>query len=373
MWGSLGKVIVGVLLGVIVASLWWSQRGYFADAPMIPGHSSAPSSLSMCPGKLLARALERSNFTSHGFTSRDWRMIEWLFHPPFFNASERLAAASRGFHLLDIGTGSGRVLLELQYRFPWATMVGTNSLTYPHSQAMKADDLLSACAVWKIPVHCRLSEDPFWPILPKIRYLDVSSPFFRGGTNAAFGRHAFDFVFSSMALNGPSKTIHHPYLPHVVSLMAPGSVAVLHIGDASFKKPVQKRIGDFGIIDTLSKQDLDGRRVDFVMTCKFAPYNWPSPFYFVVVVAKVCLPSELSSEANCAYPTPVKSKLGLKDLVKENVHAWPVVRNSLADFCQNLALFPKVRAGFEIRMRAIDKAHGSAPLHHGKGQKLPIS
>jgi hypothetical protein len=140
------------------------------------------------------------------------------------------------------------------------------------------------------------------PRLPRLILLDVSSPHFvsrdtirRNGdgqdyvTGGALPFASFDFVISFLALNGPSKVTHHSYLPNAVDLVAPGGLAVLHVGDAMFDDKTTTAIGEHALVYAFTlSPDERGREVSIAWLIKLSPYPLHGlRFYFVVLMIRV--------------------------------------------------------------------------------------
>jgi hypothetical protein len=309
------------------------------DRPMPCSH--------VCPKEVLTSA---TRFAFHPYTSRGFGEHVTMIHPSFLDAWALFAKRKR-MRLLDIGTGSGHALVDIQSRFPDSYLVGTNDLRYEAgkaevTQALSDADLLASAAAFNVPVHC----DCFGrPILPRLAFLDIMSPHFRGG--GLFSNRSFHFVTSLLALNGPSKTLEHHYLPRVIGLLALEGLAVMHVGDAAFgaedmkvrarvpnaicsDTSIVKTIGKEGTIDAFTGKDGD-RQVSFALCLKQAEVVIPQVYYFVTLVAKVCPAGFVGRD--CVLPEGAP-RLGMQ-LLKRNVHVWPVTHWSLDNFLINLALY----------------------------------
>jgi hypothetical protein len=162
-------------------------------------------------------------------------------------------------------------LLDIQSAYPTARLFGTNDLRYPYPQALKDDDLLLIAKVYNITLHCDWAEHP---LLPRIVFVDANNQFFdpkiknrMTNTNqvyesgGVFPVASFDFIISYLALNGLSKTTHHEYMPGIVSLLACGGTANLHIGDVAFGPKLHKEMGLVALMSAFTAKDQLGRNV----------------------------------------------------------------------------------------------------------------
>lgn len=298
----------------------------------IPAHVVIP--MRKCSNETFS---DLPKFDLHPYTMRGFADHVRMVHPLFFNMTDAMKHARHDFRLLDIGTGSGRTLLDIQQMHPIARLVGTNHLDYEVgksvSQALKDEDLLAVAKHFNITVFCDAFRRPF---LPRISFLDVNSPHL----NDVFRNSSFDFMISLLALNGPSKTVKHPYLSTLVEKLAPGGVAILHAGDAMFPRDLMNELGNFSAIGSLTATRKN-RIISVVMYVKMSPFLhlWQTgeQFYFVNCMIKVCPPSfqPTADQPDCILPVNTTLR-GLDFLVEKNTHVWDIVKWSLTDFIENV-------------------------------------
>jgi SAM-dependent methyltransferase len=167
---------------------------------------------------------------THAYTNRSFNHHMYM-HPPFLNFSHKME--SKPFaKVLELGSGSGRALIELQSKFGDSECYGTNYGGYKLPQARSQFDLLSAVRTYNLTIFCRNDE----PILPKIILTPSIIEF---NLTSKFDQKLFDFIISVHALNNKLPwNMSHTYVPDILNLLAPAGLAILHVGDLnSFFQP----------------------------------------------------------------------------------------------------------------------------------------
>ena len=134
-----------------------------------------------------------SEWQPHQYTSRNLADFEDMF-PVFVDFTQLVDIAAANGHILEIGCGSGRALLDLKAKHPLASVFGSNYRGYGYGQIDGSEDAMWAVAeAFKIPVRCDASGRPLFPTvlgLPKVQHAML--PFPSGHFDLIFSRHSLN-------------------------------------------------------------------------------------------------------------------------------------------------------------------------------------
>eukprot|EP00457_Paulinella_chromatophora_P009440 gb/GEZN01009507.1/.p1 GENE.gb/GEZN01009507.1/~~gb/GEZN01009507.1/.p1 ORF type:complete len:310 (+),score=7.80 gb/GEZN01009507.1/:80-1009(+) len=170
----------------------------------------------------LAKAKVKKNaLTNRGIEDHHLSVVDTLRTlPPDFSA-------------LEIGTGSGHTLMDIQAKYPHARLVGTNYARndWYGIQASNSNDLLATARYFNISVWCRAPNEPVLPKIVEIQGVETAEYVKK------LNYERFRLIFSLHALNKPETEVMHEVIYNIISLMDKNELlAVLYIADVGFKE-----------------------------------------------------------------------------------------------------------------------------------------
>ena len=188
--------------GLLIDKIEYYRRCSQESFPIITNFSrvrlsdlitSSPSLQIIAPPICNRSKRANSTWKPHTFTSRSLEDMEDLL-PSFISWWILLDSASTRGHLLEIGAGAGRALLDLKARHPYASAYGTNYRGYGYGQIDGSEEeMWSVCDAFKITVRCDPYGRPLFPSilgLPKVQHSMLPFP-----------SDYFDLIFSRHSLN----------------------------------------------------------------------------------------------------------------------------------------------------------------------------
>ena len=190
----------------------------------------------------------------------------------------------RGGSVLEIGSGSGRALLDLKGAYPTISVYGTNLRGYGFQQSNgSADALWDVADYFDIPVNCDQNGAPNFPVL--LETYPIQSEEF----TTLFEPGTFDFIFSRHSLNqgklltNESHIFIHRLLPFL-KVDSPAMVQML--GGAFHPTSDNKYYPILKIWNIVSNDAAPQRRVSIVL---YQTLCYASKFC-ISVVFKKCAP-----------------------------------------------------------------------------------
>ena len=146
----------------------------------------------------------------------------------FFLLLSRLNETAK---ILEIGTGSGRALLEIKAMYPKMEVFGTNLKGYGFAQTNGSEQSFWAIGShYQIPIYCDSNQVPLFPTVKETH--PIQSPNY----TADFENITFDFIFSRHALNQGKLAPHesHLIIPRILPLLKVDSLAMIHLLGGTF-------------------------------------------------------------------------------------------------------------------------------------------
>ncbi len=213
-----------------------------------------------------------------------WPLEDYLrYQAPFFSFLHILDAAKEG-SVLEVGSGSGRALLDLKAEYPSIKAYGTNLRGNGFVQGKgSVEDFWTVANHFDIPVYCK-QDSPSLPIIIE------AQPIHSANFSKLFEPEMFDFIFSRQLLNQEKLTAEESYIfiPRLLPLLKVGSSAMIHMLGGAFHATSDNKYHPILKVWNIVSNDSDAqwRRVSVVLYQTLCHMS----YFCISVIFKKCEP-----------------------------------------------------------------------------------
>ena len=204
------------------------------------------------------------------------------YQAQFFSFFHTLDTVNGG-SVLEIGSGSGRALLDLKGLYPNIKAYGTNLRGYGFAQGNgSASALWNVAQYFDIKVNCDRTGAPNFPVI--IETHPIQSHEF----SAIFEPETFDFIFSRHSLNQGKLAANesHIFIPRLLPFLKVGSPAMIHMLGGTFHSTSDNKYYPILKVWNIVSKDAAQRRVSVVL---YQSLCYSSKFC-ISVIFKKCAP-----------------------------------------------------------------------------------
>ena len=248
------------------------------------------------------RALKTAMYSPHEFTMRS--LEDYVrYQAPFFSFFHTLDAVKQG-SVLEIGSGSGRALLDLKAKYPSIKAYGTNLKGYGRSQADgSADDLWNVANHFNVTVYCNHRDIPSFPVI--LETCPIQSENF----TKLFESGKFDFIFSRHTFNEGKLAAHESgiFIPRLLPFLKVGSPAMIHMIFGAFHSTSDNKYYPILKVWNIISKDAERQRVSVVL---YHTLCYASEFC-ISVIFKKCPPGAALHKTyrDCIIPPDIRHRL----------------------------------------------------------------
>ncbi len=225
------------------------------------------------------------------------------YQAPFFSLFHELDGVKHG-SVLEVGSGSGRALLDLKAKYPSIRAFGSNLKGYGFSQADGSEkSLWNVANHFNITVYCDHQDVPNFPVLFE------TGPIQSANFSTHFHPEKFDLIFSRHSFNQGKLTPNESYIiiPRILPLMKINSPAMIHMLGGTFHSSSDNKYYPILRVWNIISKDGKERRVSVVLYQTLCY----STIFCISVIFKKCAPSAPLHQAyrDCIIPPSISHRL----------------------------------------------------------------